>query len=314
MATLVTFGETMALLSTPTFGMLRHAHSLILGAAGAESNVAVGARRLGMTAAWIGRVGDDEFGRLVLGRLLAEGVEVHAGTDLEAPTGLMIKEQRTSAITRVSYYRRGSAGSRISPEDIQPDLVRSANVLHLTGITPALSASARAATYRAIELAQDAEVDISFDVNYRQALWTAEDAAPVLRDLARRASVVFASQEEAVLVTGLDDPVGAAEKLQSGGARCAVVRLGGRGAVASTGQRPLHQPAIPVQAVDSVGAGDAFVAAYLWRQASGADVPECLSAGATAGAFSVSTPGDWEGMPEERELRLLAGESGQVHR
>jgi len=141
---LVTLGETMALFTADRVGPLRHATTMRVGIAGAESNVAIGVRRLGHPAAWIGRVGSDELGQLVLGRLRAERVEVDAAVvDPEAPTGLMVKEHRTADLARVVYYRRGSAGSRLAPGDLDEARIRGARVLHLTGITPALSASAR---------------------------------------------------------------------------------------------------------------------------------------------------------------------------
>jgi hypothetical protein len=110
----VTCGETMACLSTAQAGPLRTGGTLRLGIAGSESNVAIGLARLGHVVAWIGRVGEDELGELVLRTLRAEGVDVsHARREAGAPTGLMIKERRVGAVTRVHYYRAGSAGSRL---------------------------------------------------------------------------------------------------------------------------------------------------------------------------------------------------------
>jgi 2-dehydro-3-deoxygluconokinase len=172
---LVTLGETMALFSSDRVGPLRHAATMRVGIAGAESNVAIGVRRLGHPAAWIGRVGSDELGHLVLGRLRAERVDVDAAVvDQDAPTGLMVKEHRTADLTRVVYYRRDSAGSRLEPGDLDEARIRAARVLHLTGITPALSATARAAVHAAAETARGAGVPVSLDVNYRAALWSPE--------------------------------------------------------------------------------------------------------------------------------------------
>src|SRR5918994_6689196 len=115
---LLAVGETMALLTAAEVGGLRHASALTLGVAGAESNVAIGARRLGCPAAWVGRVGDDELGELVVSRIRAEGVDV-AGVvrDPGAPTSLMFKERRTAELVRVRYYRRNGPGSRLQPAD-----------------------------------------------------------------------------------------------------------------------------------------------------------------------------------------------------
>jgi hypothetical protein len=194
----------MALLTTAEVGRLRHASALTLGVAGAESNVAIGARRLGCPAAWVGRVGDDELGELVVSRIRAEGVDVEGVVrDPEAPTSLMLKERRTADMVRVLYYRRHGPGSRLRPDDLDPAQVAAAGVLHVTGITPALSDSARATVDHAVELARAAGVPVSFDLNYRSALWPPDRAAAVCRDLAARADIVFAGDDEAELL-GLD--------------------------------------------------------------------------------------------------------------
>jgi 2-dehydro-3-deoxygluconokinase len=313
---LVTLGETMALFTGDRVGPLRHATTMRVGIAGAESNVAIGVRRLGHPAAWIGRVGADELGQLVLGRLRAERVDVDAAVvDPEAPTGLMVKEHRTADLARVVYYRRGSAGSRLEPGDLDEARIRAARVLHLTGITPALSATARAAVHAAAETARGAGVPVSLDVNYRSALWPPERAAAELRDLARRCELVFAGEDEAELLVGdHGGPERAAEALAALGPRQAILKLGARGAVAVVDGRLHRQPALPVRAVDPVGAGDAFVAGYLAGVLDGGAGPDCLRTGAACGAFAVTVAGDWEGLPTREELDLLGHGAGTVLR
>ena len=297
-------GETMALLTAAEVGRLRHAASLTLGVAGAESNVAIGARRLGCPAAWVGRVGDDELGELVVSSLRAEGVDVGGVVrDPGAPTSLMLKERRTAEMIRVLYYRRHGPGSRLRPDDLDPAQVAAAGVLHVTGITPALSESARATVDHAVELARAAGVPVSFDLNYRSALWPADRAAAVCRALAARADIVFAG-----------DPAALAGGLAALGAGHAVVMLGQRGAVAAVDGRVHTVDPVPVRAVDPVGAGDAFVAGYLAATLAGRPVPERLVTAAACGAFAVTVPGDWEGLPTRDELAALGVRPGTVHR
>jgi 2-dehydro-3-deoxygluconokinase len=312
---LLAVGETMALLVTPELGRLRHAGSLALGVAGAESNVAIGARRLGCPAAWVGRVGDDELGALVVSRIRAEGVDVGGVVrDPGAPTSLMLKERRTAAMVRVLYYRRHGPGSRLEPGDLDPAQVAAAGVLHVTGITPALSDSARATVEHAVELARKAQVPVSFDLNYRSALWPADRAAAVCRDLAARADLVFASDDEAELLGLHGDPADLALGLAGLGGGHAVVKLGERGAVAAVDGRVHLVDPVPVQAVDPVGAGDAFVAGYLAETLAGRPVPERLATAAACGAFAVTVPGDWEGLPSRDELAALGHRPGTVQR
>ncbi|GAB2961679.1 sugar kinase [Amycolatopsis acidiphila] len=312
---LVTIGETMALFNQPGVGKLRHMSNLTMGIGGAESNVAIGVARLGLPAAWIGRVGADELGELVLARIRAECVDVSAALrDPGVATSLMIKERPLPGVVRVSYYRRGGPGSLLRPSDVDESLVRQAQVLHVSGITPALSRSALETVRASIGLAQDSGVAVSMDVNYRAALWSAEEAAPVLRDLVRRCDVVFAGGDEAELLGVSGEPHEQARGLAGLGPAEAVVKLGARGAVACVGGVSHTVAPVPVEAVDAVGAGDAFVAGYLAERMLGKPPEERLRTAAACGAFAVSVPGDWEGFPSRAELDLLTTNQGAVLR
>src|SRR5665213_451530 len=202
---LVTIGEATALFSAPTVGRLRDARRLDVSIAGAESNVSIGFCRLGRTSSWIGRIGDDEFGQLILKTLRGEGVDVTgAVTDESRQTALMIKERSAENMVRVSYYRHGYAGSALTPDDLNVKIIESAKILHVTGITLALSDTAREAIYRAVQIAKEASVVVSIDFNYRSRLWSPEDAASAIRPLALLADIVFAGEDE-LFVLG-DDP------------------------------------------------------------------------------------------------------------
>lgn len=308
---LVTLGETLARLDSPVPGPLRHARSLDLGIAGAESNVAIGLRRLGGTAAWVGRVGDDEFGRLVHMTLAGQGVDVsRVVVDPAAPTALLVKERRTKGLTRVYYYRTGSAGSRLRPSDVPEDLIRSAGVLHITGITAALSDSAREAVHAAVDTARAAAVPVSLDLNYRRALWTTGEAAKALRPLVSQADILFATELEADLVAS-GQGVAALAAL---GPREVLVKRGPRGVTACCDDELTEAPAYPVTMVDPVGAGDAFAAAYLAERLRGRPVAERLDAATRAGAYAVTVAGDWEGLPSREELALIGSADDEVQR
>ena len=301
----VTLGETMALVAAPEIGLLRHANTLRLSVGGAESNLAIGLSRLGRRATWIGRVGDDEFGALVRRTLAAEDVEGRVRVDPDAPTGLMVKYRRTGTTTQVLYYRKGSAGSRLERADIDPDLIRSARVLHLTGITPALSDTARDAVDHAVEIARDAGVLVSLDLNYRGRLWSPDEAGTVLAILVAHADLVFATEPEAELLVTGDNPVQLGQALAGFGPPQVVIKRGALGAVAVIGDEVLDVPAHKVTEVDPVGAGDAFAAGYLSTLLDGGTPTQCLATGALAGAFKVTVPGDWEGLPFPADLNLL---------
>ncbi|MGW6843295.1 sugar kinase [Streptomyces sp. NPDC054958] len=309
MSALVTLGEAMAVLAADRPGPLAAGSSLRLGFAGAEATVAIGVSRLGHPASWTGRVGADSAGAMIIDTLRGENVDVtRTRVDDTTPTGLMLRERRTPDHTRVSYYRRGLAGSRLTPQDIDPELFARARVLHVTGITPALGDGPRAAVRHAVDLARAAGVTVSLDLNYRARLWTRQEAAPELTYLATRADIVFAGPDEASLVVPEADPATMARALLDLGPREAVLKLGSRGAVAATRGDEVVQDIVPVTPVDPIGAGDAFVAGYLAGLLDGAPLPGRLLLAATCGAFAVAAPGDWEGLPRRGELDLLQGQ------
>jgi 2-dehydro-3-deoxygluconokinase len=315
MSDLVTLGEALIRLDSPVTGPLRHARSLDVGVAGAESNVAIGLRRLGGSAAWIGRVGDDEFGRLVQMTLAGQGVDVsRVVVDPAAPTALLVKERRTSRLTRVYYYRSGSAGSRLGPADVPEDMVRGAGVLHVTGITAALSDSAWEAVIAAVETARAAAVPVSLDLNYRRALWAPDEAAKQLRPLVEQADIVFATEMEAGLLAGGSGGGALAAALAALGPREVMVKRGPLGVAACCDDRLTEAPAYPVTAVDPVGAGDAFAAAYLAERLRGRPVAERLDAATVAGAYAVTAAGDWEGLPSREDLALMRAAKDHVQR
>lgn len=315
----LTFGETM--LALRGSGPLRLGGTMDVSVAGAESNVAIGLARLGHEVRWAGAVGDDEAGELVLRTLRAEGVDVAAASrdDSGAPTGLMLAEPRLPEVTRVHYYRAGSAGSRLGADAVERAFTAAPpRFLHLTGITPALSGAAREAASHALRLAAEHSVQVCLDVNHRARLWEAAEARAVLREWAPRVDVLIASDDELALCLppgGADDPEAQAKELLELGVGEVVVKLGPAGATAYPASGAgVHAPARRVRAVDTVGAGDAFVAGYLSALLDGADTAARLDRAVTTGAFAVASKGDWEGAPTRPELALLSAPPGTVVR
>jgi 2-dehydro-3-deoxygluconokinase len=302
----VTVGETMALLKADQPGPLAHSAALGLGIGGAESNVAIGLARLGTDVDWCGRVGDDSLGLLVQREIRAEGVRTHVRVDPEAPTGLMIKERRTPETQKVAYYRAGSAGSRLAPEDVPAGLIEDAALLHVGGITAALSTQAQTTLLHAIGRAESAGVPVSFDVNHRATLWSVTEAGAFFRDVLAQVDLVFAGEDEAALIVGPQhNAEEAARELAALGPREVVIKRGADGALSLVDGDVHSAPAVPVAVVDTVGAGDAFVAGYLAELVGGGSPAARLALGVTTAAFVCLTPGDWEGLPRRDELQLL---------
>lgn len=301
----LTIGESMGLLRQAQPGRLAAQRSLDFGFGGAESNVAIGLSRLGADVVWCGRLGDDGVGELIERELRAEGVQPWVIRDAEAATGLMLKERPTSGTSRVVYYRTRSAGSRLAATDVPDALIERAALVHVTGITPALSESADRAVESVLRRARESGVTTSIDLNYRSALWNRVDAAVRLRELVALADLVFAGDDEAAILLGHRGPAELAAGLRALGPREAIIKLGERGCFASAGDETLSVPAVPVDVVDTVGAGDAFVAGYLAEHLSGASLARRLETAVCAGAFACLTGGDWEGLPTRRDFALL---------
>lgn len=319
-AEVVTLGECLISLIGAQPGSLAEADHFERHIAGAEANVAVGLARLGHSVAYIGRVGGDGFGTAVVRRLRGEGVDVrHLEIDHDAATGLMLRERRVLGASEVVYARTGSAGSRLTPDDVQraasDGLFDLGHWLHFTGITPALSETAGVAVGLALDLAHQAGMTISFDVNLRRRLWSDEAAAPILRPLAERSNVVFGSSDELAVLTGTTetDPVALAAAVLDLGPGTAVVKLGADGALGQErGEEPVASPAFPTPVVvDPVGAGDGFCAGFIAARLEGEDLAAALRIANACGAAAVAAVGDLAGLPTSLELGRLLADDGR---
>lgn len=309
----VTIGECLLAFVAQGHEPLSEATSYRRYVAGAEANVAVGLSRLDHGVASVGRVGGDAFGTAILRRLRGEGVDVSSVVvDEEAPTGLLFRERRAVGPSDLVYRRANSAGSRLQPDDVATARAHFATArwLHLTGITPALSESARAAVEAAVAAATEVGMTISLDINLRRKLWPEAVASQVLSGLAGRCDVVFAGVEEGAAVAGLSPDAPAQEvahTLLALGPGTVVMKLGGGGATSlSRDGRVVSRPAVPLSAVvDPVGAGDAFCAGYLAARLEGLDEAAALDLGNACGAAVVGAEGDTTAAPTHAEVVAL---------
>jgi 2-dehydro-3-deoxygluconokinase len=312
MPDVVTLGETMALFAPREPGPLRYVPDFRLKFGGAETNFATALVRLGVSAGWISRLGDDELGRYIAHNLRGEGVDVSRVLyDAGAPTGLYVKELSAVGATTVYYYRRGSAASRLAPEDLDAAYLTGARWLHVTGITPALSESCHAAVVRAIELAREAGLEVSFDPNLRLKLWSVERAREVLFPILRRCTVLLGGMEEFGVLLGLTDPDEAADWGLEQGVAISVVKLGAEGAlVATADERHRVDPFAVPAVVDPVGAGDGFDAGFVAGRLKGWDLARSARLGNAVGAHAIMVNGDYEGYPTLAEAEgFMAGQA-----
>lgn len=309
----LTVGEAMGCLRAS--GALQSGSKVRTSIAGAESNVAIGLARLGHATRWCGAVGADAFGALILRTLRAEGVDISAVRETTLPTGFIVFTERLPTITTVDYFRAGSAGASLTTVDVDVAFAHPPKILHLTGITPALSMEAQRAVEHAIKRARDCGSRICLDINFRSRLWSRETARAALAPLAAHADIIIASEDELDLALELpphnvDDQISALLEHASD----VVIKRGADGASGYTREHSIDHAAIRVPTVDSIGAGDAFAAGYLSASLDGLDLCGRLTRGGTLGAFAVATRGDWEGLPFRSELGLLDLASGAAVR
>ena len=301
----LTIGEAMAALRSNA--MIRMGGTLSLSIAGAESNVAIGLARLGHRVRWVGRVGDDELGALVLRTLRAEGVDVtYAEVCVGQPTGMVLFDTAPGGARRVHYRRSGSAAAGLAPDQVLDAVRRGARILHVTGITPALGPLPGSAVAAAVAAADEQGVVVSLDVNFRAKLWKPSEAAEALRPLLPHVSVLIASEGELPLVAQAGHEDAQVTELLELGIGEVVVKRGDRGAERYAPGERQSTLAVPVPVVDPVGAGDAFTAGYLSGLLDELPPYDRLQRAVTLGAAAVASPGDWEGLPSRQELLQIA--------
>ena len=315
MASVVTLGETMVALCPGAPGPLRYVGDNTPRTAGAESNVAVGLAKLGVSAAWMSRLGEDEFGYFIRNQLRGEGVDCSRVIyDENHRTGIMFK-QTGAGETRVYYYRENSAASHLQPEDITPDLLEGASILHLSGITPVLSESCRQTTLAALEKAKAAGVMVSFDPNIRRKLWGETDYVPLIREITLQSEIVLMGLDEAEALFGLREPQAILERLfREGCTRYAALKDGANGAWVSDGSQICRLEAYPCRCVEPIGAGDGFNAGFLAGIVQGKGLETAGRMGAVCGALATEVPGDVEGYPDERRMKAALENSKVIYR
>lgn len=300
------FGEMMTLFVADRPGPLEQVPCFHKRTAGAETNVAIGLARLGLRVGWASRLGTDSLGRYLLGEMRREGVDCsHVACDPAQRTGFQFKGRTMDGSDPpVEYHRKGSAASLMSPAEVDIAWLRSARHLHATGVFPAISATARAAAHKTLEVMRAAGRTISFDPNLRPTLWASpEEMRREINALAFQADWVLPGLEEGRFLTGEDTPQAIAGFYRERGATLVAVKLGPEGAWYDSEQGRGLVPGFPVkEVVDTVGAGDGFAVGVVSALLAGRGVDEAVRRGAWIGARAVQVLGDTEGLPTRAEL------------
>jgi 2-dehydro-3-deoxygluconokinase len=299
MSQVLTVGETMALLDPVGDGEPRYGDPLTLRIAGAESNMAIALSRLGVPVTWVSRVGDDPLGRMVVQALEHECVDVRARVEPRAPTGLFLKWRGGEGPANL-YFRRGSAASLLGPEDVPDELLDGVELVHLTGITTALGERPRALVHDLARRAKERGALLSFDPNYRPALWDSPaDALAAHADLIPLVDWYLCGVGEGKVLFGVDTAEEVREAAHAAGAAEVVVRVGADGALTDEGVVP---PLRVVDVRDEIGAGDGFAAGLAWGRLQGWNMGRSVRAAHCVAASVLGATSDWETYPTGEEV------------
>lgn len=272
------------------------------GIGGDTLNAACAAARQGASVGYVTALGADRFGDVLLDFARSEGIDTTAiARSRAASTGLNIIEPHPEG-RFFTYYRAGSAASQMTAGAVDMGYITRAKVLHLSGITLAVSSALRATAFAAMRAAQGAGVVVSVDTNLRLALWTADEARTVTDEAMIHARIAVTSIDDSKTLTGLDDPDRIIARYQAMGPTIVIVTMGADGALIGDG--PARHRIAPGSAVpvDSTGAGDSFSGAFLAYWLETGDVAEAGARAARVAAGTVSGLGAIDPIPMRRDV------------
>lgn len=313
MPEVVTIGETMVVFDSLNATRLRYSYNFECHTGGAETNTAVALTRLGHTAGWISRLGEDEFGYKILNQFRGEGVDVSQVqmSDQEV-TGVFFRQRLDNGESKNFYYRKGSAASAMTPDILNEDYIKNSKIMHITGITPAISESAARTVERAMQIAKENNILVAFDPNLRLKVWTLEEAKKTLDRLMAYVDIALPGVEEGELLYGTSDPDKIAAAIKNYGVKTVIVKVGADGCIGYEGNKREVSSGFKVKkVVDAFGAGDAFAAGILAGTLEGRSLGERMKLANAVGAMTVTVKGNIEAFPMRKEVEdFISGSTG----
>lgn len=303
---LILVGEPMGLLIAQSEGTLEKVNGYSLTTAGAELNVAIGTARLGHKVTYMTKLGNDPFGKYVMDTIKKNHIGVEfITTSEERTTGFMLKSRVNEGDPDIFYFRKNSAASTLSAQDVDKLDFSEYSNLHLTGILPALSESTTQASFHLIEKARQYGLTISFDPNLRPQLWSSQVVMrETINKLASLADIVLPGTNEGKILMGSSDPSTINKFYRENGAKTVITKCGSNGAYATTEQAEFMVPGFKVEKiVDTVGAGDGFAAGTITALMEGLPLEKAIERGNAIGAIQVMHRSDNEGLPNQQQLQ-----------
>ena len=308
----VGLGEPMVEFCATDVGRLSGVEQFKRGWGGDTSNFAVSAARQGVSVGHVCRLGDDEFGKSFIDLWSGEGMDTsRVIVEENAWTAIYIISLMDGGGHDFTYYRAGSAASRYSVDDLDAEYISGAKVLHTSGISLAISKTARDATLEALRVNREGDGFNSFDVNMRAKLWDIGTAKESLAKAFSLSDVVYASMDDMETLYGLTDMEKAAKHLRKMGVETVVIKHGGKGCYVSTDEKSFTSPGYKIKVVDSTGAGDAFDGAWIKGVIEGWELEKTASFANAVGALTATGLGAVVPIPRfDEAVKLIKEQDG----
>lgn len=298
-------GEPMGLFIAQTCGSLETVTGYSMAVAGAEFNVAVGLARLDHNVSYLTKLGNDPFGKLIVNVLHQNkiGSEFVSYSD-SASTGFMLKSRVEEGDPEIFYFRKNSAASTLSTNDLDNVDLSNYSILHLTGIFPALNEVTLSSVFELIKKAKNKGLKISFDPNLRPQLWgNTETMVKTINKIASMCDIILPGNQEGQILLGSDDPEKIGDFYINQGAEVVFTKVGSKGCCVSVKGKHTMVPGFKVdKVIDTVGAGDGFAAGIISSILEGLSYEEAALRGNAIGAIQVTSRGDNDGLPTRDKL------------
>jgi 2-dehydro-3-deoxygluconokinase len=313
----ITLGDAMVTFNPAARGPLKYVSSFERKVGGAELNVALGCSRLGLKSGWISRLGNDEFGKYIYNFVRGEGIDVSEVKLVDGyPTSLNFKEIMEDGSGSTFYYRSNSPTTTLTEETLREEYFKETKLLHITGIFPAIDKEKNMPVIKkAIKLAKENGLLVSFDPNIRLKLWSKEEARKNLNEILPLVDIFLTGMEEAELLLGTTDPQEIITHCERLGISYIAIKRGEDGSIGyHDGQYIEAEPVKPKKVVDTVGAGDGFDSGFIYGILNGWSLEKTLKFANTIGSMVVSVTGDNEGLPYLEDVLVKMGEKEFVER
>lgn len=288
----LSLGEPLLEFNAAAEGTLGSSTAFHIGFGGDTSNMAIAARRSGASTGYLTRVGDDAFGQALAELWRREAVDTtHVVTEPGGATGIYFITRHGDGKHAFTYRRAGSPASRLTPDDVPERAVAAARLLHISGITQAISPTACDAAFHAMETARAHSTLVSYDPNHRPALWPVARARAIVMRSAELADIVLPNLDEGRLLTGVHEPADVLARFAARGPAIVALKMGADGVLLGEEGHTTHVPAHRVTPTDATGAGDTFDGAFAARLLDGDSPLEAARYAVIAAALTTTGHG-----------------------